>query len=63
MSHIEDETENVVVIVPSVVEAVSMQARERLNDALRAYKDYSGDLEKVDFVPAAGARATGGKAR
>jgi len=49
----EEESENVVLIVPSVVDAVSMQDRERLDDALKKYREYSGDLDEVDFVPAA----------
>jgi pilus assembly protein CpaC len=52
-SQAEEESENIVIIVPSVVDAVSMEGRRRLEDALRAYEDYSGDLEKVDFVPPA----------
>ncbi|HVW25516.1 MAG TPA: pilus assembly protein N-terminal domain-containing protein [Polyangiaceae bacterium] len=52
-SHAEDESENVVVIVPSVVDAISMQDRERLNEALRRYSKFSGDMAEVDFVPAA----------
>jgi pilus assembly protein CpaC len=51
--HAENESENVVIIVPSVVDAVSMQARERLQNALKAYTDYSGDPDDVDFVPSA----------
>jgi len=51
--HSEEETENIVIIVPSVVDAVSMEDRRRLDDALKAYTDYSGNLEKVEFVPAA----------
>ncbi len=52
-AHAEDESENIVLIVPSVVDAVSMQARERVTDALKVYADYSGDLDKVNLVPAA----------
>jgi pilus assembly protein CpaC len=51
--HTEDESENVVLIVPTVVDAVSMQDRARLDDALRRYTEYSGDLDEVDLVPAA----------
>lgn len=48
------ETENVVIIVPSVVDAVSMQDRERLNSALKRYKEFSGDLDEGPaFVPEA----------
>lgn len=52
-SHAEDESENVVVIVPSVVDAISMQDRERLNEALRRYSKFSGDMDEVDFIPPA----------
>jgi pilus assembly protein CpaC len=51
--HVEDDTENVVVIVPSVVDAVSMQDRERLSDALRRYQEFSGNLDDVKLVPEA----------
>ena len=52
-SHSEDESENIVLIVPSVVDAVSMQARERVSDALKVYTEFSGDTDAVDFVPPA----------
>lgn len=52
-SHSEEESENVTIIVPSVVDAVSMEDRKRLDDALRQYDGFSGDLDDVDFVPAA----------
>jgi pilus assembly protein CpaC len=55
-SHAEDETENVVLIVPSVVDAVSMEDRKRLDDALKAYGEFSGDVDAVELVPAAKAR-------
>jgi len=48
------ETENVVIIVPSVVDAVSMQDRERLNAALKRYSEYSGNMsDGPRFVPEA----------
>jgi pilus assembly protein CpaC len=47
----EEESENVVLIIPSVVDAVSMENRERLDSALKTFSDYSGDLDEVDFVP------------
>jgi pilus assembly protein CpaC len=51
-AHSESETENVIIIVPSVVDAVSMQDRTRLDNALKRYSDYSGDLEEgAKFVP------------
>ncbi|HVY28784.1 MAG TPA: pilus assembly protein N-terminal domain-containing protein [Polyangiaceae bacterium] len=56
-AHTEDESENVVLIVPSVVDSVSMQDRARLTDALRRYTEYSGNLEEGSFVPPAPAKA------
>lgn len=50
--HSEDQTENVVVIVPSVVDSVSMQDRARLKSALDQYEAYSGELEDISLVPA-----------
>jgi pilus assembly protein CpaC len=50
-AQLEEESENVVLIIPSVVDAVSMENRERLDSALEAFKNYTGDLEEVDFVP------------
>jgi pilus assembly protein CpaC len=61
-SHTEDESENVILIVPSVVDSVSMQDRARLSDALRHYTEYSGDLDEVDLVPAAKVPANAGAA-
>jgi Flp pilus assembly secretin CpaC len=52
-SNAEEESENIVIIVPSVVDAVSMEDRRRLDDALRQYADYSGDIDDVSFVPPA----------
>jgi pilus assembly protein CpaC len=48
------DTESVVFIVPSVVDAASLDARARIKDALEAFQNYSGDLEKVDFIPQPG---------
>ncbi len=53
----EEESENIVVIVPSVVDSVSMQDRDRIQAALDAYRAYEGDLEEVDFVPQPVSRA------
>lgn len=53
-THAEADTENIVLIVPSVVDAISMQDRERLNDALRRYAEFSGDMsEGTKFLPKA----------
>jgi pilus assembly protein CpaC len=49
----QSETENIVLIVPSVVDAVSMQDRERVNDALKTYNEFSGHIDDVDFIPRA----------
>jgi pilus assembly protein CpaC len=50
---VEDESENIVLIVPSVVDAVSMQDRERVASALKSYANFSGDLDEVDYLPPA----------
>jgi pilus assembly protein CpaC len=51
--HSEDETENVILIVPSVVDAISMQDRARIKSALEQYAAYSGDIDEVKLVPQA----------
>ena len=51
--HADEETENVVLIVPSVVDAVSMQDRERVAEALSAYTGFSGNMDAVELVPRA----------
>ncbi len=48
----ESESENLVVIVPSVVDAVSMQSRERVTKALEQYLEFTGDMDDVDLLPA-----------
>ena len=52
-SQTEDESENIVLIVPSVVDAISMQNKERVQAALESYADFQGDMDEVDYVPAA----------
>ena len=47
----ESESENIVIIVPSVVDAVSMQDRERVNAALKSYTEFSGNMQDVDYIP------------
>jgi len=39
------QTENVVFIVPSVIDTVSMQQRTLIDEALSAYENYEGELE------------------
>lgn len=41
------ETENLVLIVPSVVDAVSEQKRDRIREALSAFESYRGKIEKA----------------
>jgi len=50
---VQDESENIVLIVPSVVDAVSMQDRERVASALKSYANFSGDLDEVNYLPPA----------
>jgi pilus assembly protein CpaC len=44
------DSQNVIFIVPTVVDAVSVVARERVQEALEAYEKYEGDLENVRLV-------------
>ncbi|MBN1656262.1 MAG: pilus assembly protein N-terminal domain-containing protein [Deltaproteobacteria bacterium] len=44
------ESENLVFILPTVVDAVSMKARGRVAEALAIYRDFSGDLGEVRLV-------------
>ncbi len=57
----EDESENIVVIVPSVVDSVSPQARGRIEEALRQYREYDGGPLEANLVPAAQPRKAGAK--
>ncbi|HMI92559.1 MAG TPA: pilus assembly protein N-terminal domain-containing protein [Polyangiales bacterium] len=41
-----EHSENLIFIVPSVVEAVALDARERVREALRAFADYDGELDE-----------------
>ncbi len=47
----EEEFENIVIIVPTVVDAVTMQSRQRIKDALEIYGEYRGRINEVDFIP------------
>jgi pilus assembly protein CpaC len=49
-SEAEQETEDVVFIVPSVLDAVSMDGRARIREALDAYDEYTGDLDKHHLI-------------
>jgi pilus assembly protein CpaC len=43
------DTENIVLIVPSVVDATTHATRERVREALQAYRSYDGDLDDVQL--------------
>lgn len=47
-----EKVQNVVFIVPSIVDVLDMNARQRIRDALEAYDDFTGDLDKVNIAPA-----------
>lgn len=46
-----EKVQNVVFIVPSIVDVVDMKARDRIRDALTAYENFSGDMGKVNIAP------------
>lgn len=50
-SYRKEDSENVVLIVPTVVNAVSVSARERIREALSIYESYDGLLDKSTLVP------------
>ena len=55
----DEHSENLIFIVPSVVEAVELDAREHVREALRAFTDYDGDLDERPLrerAPGLGAR-------
>jgi len=53
-----EHSENLIFIVPSVVEAVALDARERVREALRAFADYDGELDEHPLrEPAPGLRS------
>jgi pilus assembly protein CpaC len=45
------QTRNLIFIVPSVVDAVSMDARDRLRGAIEAFRAYDGDLDESPLAP------------
>jgi pilus assembly protein CpaC len=47
----ERENEMVVFVVPSVIEGMSRQAEDRVAAALRAYEDFSGNVQDNTLVP------------
>ncbi len=59
------ETENLIFIIPTVVDAVPARGRALVRKALRTYREYYGDLEEVTLVEpaAAGERKAGRRGR
>ncbi|QQR90965.1 MAG: pilus assembly protein N-terminal domain-containing protein [Myxococcales bacterium] len=45
-----ENVENLVFIVPSVVDAVSLQSRDRIAEALEIYDDFSGNTDDVELL-------------
>jgi pilus assembly protein CpaC len=45
-----ESTQNLLFIVPTVVDVVSMNARERISDAFSVYWDYSGGIEDIKML-------------
>jgi len=50
-AQVEDESENIILIVPSVVDVISMQDRERVASALRTYAEFSGSMDAMEHLP------------
>ena len=44
-----EEVQNVIFIVPSVVDVMGMDARSQIRDALQAYERYAGELDEVNI--------------
>ena len=47
-------TQNAVFIVPTVVDVVSQQARQRIDQAMEVYWDYRGGLDDLQLLPTPG---------
>jgi pilus assembly protein CpaC len=56
------ENEMVVFVVPSVIEGMSRQSEDRVAAALRAYEDFSGNVQDNALVPRQSATAPAGSA-
>jgi pilus assembly protein CpaC len=50
-SEVQQDTEDVVFIVPSVLDSVNLDSRARIREALDAYEDYTGNLDEVHLQP------------
>ncbi len=47
---VDQNTENVLFIVPSVVDSVDLSARQQIQEAFQIFEDYSGDLEGIELT-------------
>jgi type II secretory pathway component GspD/PulD (secretin) len=48
-----DDSRNLVLIVPTVLDAVTMTSRERIREALGAYEKFDGELDATLQMPKA----------
>jgi len=49
-ARIEEESEALLFVVPSVVEAIPLTSRNRIQEALRVYEDFRGGTEEVELL-------------
>ncbi len=49
--------QNVIFIVPSIVDVVDMDARAQIGDALRAYDRFAGDVDSAQIAPRVGSES------
>ena len=59
----QEEVEGAIFVVPSVIESIPKGAQEVLDDAMRDFKDYSGDIDKVNVWDKNPATAPGVRTR
>jgi type II secretory pathway component GspD/PulD (secretin) len=59
----EEQTQNVLFIVPSVVDVVEADARGRIDDALEVFERYDGDLDGIELKGKNRSGRRGGKRR
>ncbi len=52
-----EQSQNLVFIVPSVVDAVSLDARERIHEALAIFRNYAGDFDEQSLRPTSPGKA------
>jgi len=45
-----EHTENLIFIVPTVVDVISQQSRDLVAEAIQVYDDYSGDLDDIHLI-------------